>query len=311
MALAVLLAAPGAARADFLSSETCRASWELLQAVLPAGTGSLKAHSQVWMRAGFCSVDGVEITPDGQYQPGFRIAKVSWRANGLQAFLAAGTPPQSLDLKIEDLRMSVKTGNGVMDYLMRVQNDRTGIDADLSVHWEADRKRLVLDRLDVDFPGANAISATASVVRVDLTSQSAAQVSLGAMGLTDISVEVTSNELFEGYVLMPLGTVILGEATDPEVALKSFLAEAKAFVGMLPDATFPDPTKKAIRALLDEMPNPAGTFGLTLRAPGGIGSARFARYAVIDLPKPADAMAALFDGVTVTASYLPTPEGAD
>jgi hypothetical protein len=311
LALAVLLAAPGAAQAEFLSSDTCRASWDRLQAVVPATTGSVKTASQVWLRAGFCSLDGVEIAPEGQYQPGFRIAKVSWRAEGLQAFLDTGKPPQSLDLKIEDLRITIKTGNGVMDYLMRAQNDRNGIDADLSLHWEAGDKRLVLDRLDVDFPGANAIRATASVDRVDLSSQSAAQVSLGAMGLTDLSVEVTSNGLFESYVLMPLGTVILGQAADPEAALKAFVTKAQAFVLTLPDVTFPGPTKQAITALLADMPNPAGNFGLTLHAPGGIGAARFARYAVTGLPTSADAMGPLFDGVTVTATYLPTPAGAE
>ncbi len=311
LALAVLLAASGAARAEFLSSDTCRASWERLQAVVLATTGSLNSASQVWLRAGFCSVDGVEIAPEGQYQPGFRIAKVSWRANGLKAFLDDGTPPQSLDLKIEDLRISIKTGNGVMDYLMRAQNDRNGIDADLSVHWSAQDKRLALDRLDVDFPGANAIRATASVDRVDLSSQSAAQVSLGAMGLTDLSVEVTSNGLFESYVLMPLGTVILGDAADPEVALQGFLDEAGAFVGTLPDASFPDPTKQAMVALLDDLPNPAGTLTLTAQAPGGFGFARLARYFVGALPESRADVAALFDGVTVTATYLPTPEDAE
>jgi hypothetical protein len=311
LTLGVLLAASGAARAEFLSSETCRTSWDRLQAVIPAEMGSVKSRSQVWLRAGFCSVDGVEIAPEGQYQPGFRTANVSWRANGLKAFLDEGTPPGSLDLKIEDLRISVKTGNGVMDYLMRAQNDRNGIDADVSLRWEADSKQLVLDRLDMDFPGANAIKATASMDRVDLTSQSAAQASLPSMGLTDLSVEVTTNGLFETYVLMPLGSVILGQAADPEAALKGVLDDAQAFVRTLPEASFPEPTKQAMVAVLADMPNPSGAFGLTLRAPDGIGSARFARYAIMSVPATSDAMGPLFDGVTVTASYVPTPEGAE
>ncbi len=311
LGLAVLLAATGAARAEFLSSETCRASWDRLQAVVPAEMGSVKSGSQVWLRAGFCSVDGVEIAPEGQYQPGFRISKVSWRANGLKAFLDSGTPPRSLDLKIEGLRISVKTGNGVMDYLMRAQNDRNGIDADLSLRWEAGSKQLVLDRLDVDFPGANAIKATASVDRVDLTSQSAAQVSLGSMGLTDLAVEVTTNGLFETYVLMPLGSAVLGDAADPEAALKGFVDEAQAFVGTLPEPSFPDVTKQAITALLEDMPNPAGTLELKLSAPSGFGFARLARYFVEALPASKADVATLLDGVTVTATYVPTPEGAE
>jgi hypothetical protein len=103
----------------------------------------------------------------------------------------------------------------------------------------------------------------------------------------------------------------LRKATAPKAALRAFTAQAGGRVLTLPDATFPDPTKKAIADLLQDMPNPAGTLGLTLRAPDGIGSARFARYAVTGLPSSADAMGALFDGVTVTATYLPTPESAE
>jgi hypothetical protein len=311
LAVAALILAAAPARAELLTSGTCQAGWDQLSTGALSGMGAFRAASKVRMTDGWCRLIDVEITPEGQYQPGYRIGALSWKADGLQAFLDAGTPPRSLDLQIKDARIAIQTGDPVTDYLFRAQNNRNGIDGALAIAWSAADKRLTLTRLEIDFPGANAIRATVVADRVDLTSRASAQTSLGAMRLTDLTLDVTTNGLFESYVLMPVGMTLLSGVADPEVELTAAVTAGKAMIATLPEATFPAATRTALVAVLDEMPNPAGTLNLTVQAADGVGAARFARLAMTGVPRSAADMAPLFDGVKVSAVWTPTPEGAE
>ncbi|MEL6532939.1 MAG: hypothetical protein AAFQ06_07855, partial [Pseudomonadota bacterium] len=167
-----------------------------------------------------------------------------------------------VEIELTGLRFAVRTGfSPDMDYVFAAQaRAREGIDAMLSVAYDAGR--VTLDPLRIDFPGENAIEA-----RLALTDLSDDPFQALDGRLERLELSIQSHGLFEEFALFPLATMLLSDQDDPEAEVAQLKDEGRAALASLP---LTDATVAALTALIDDMPNPAGTLSLILAPEGGV-----------------------------------------
>jgi hypothetical protein len=76
-------------------------------------------------------------------------------------------------------------------------------------------------------------------------------------------------------------------------------------VDALPDGVMDDASRKALEAVIGSLPQGRGKLTLTFVSEEGIGAARLAVAALSGEPLSPKAMAALFDGATISAAWQP------
>jgi hypothetical protein len=264
----------------------------------------------VTLQDGWCQLDDIVITPEGEYQPTWTIEAIRFRGAGLAA-LASGKPPTTLEVEVRKVDMKVTISDPDFEYLMAQQRGSLGIDVDIAAAYDPAARVLRLDRFDIDFPGPNFIGLTAQIDRIDLNSMDGMQSSVGWAGVTSLGLTVTSNGLFEEYFLMPVGDIVLmdrPQTIPPAAHVAGVIADSRATIADLPDTLIDAPSKAALDMLLAEMPNPWGTLTVNATAPQGFGSPRFMGFAMTGVPETLQDWLPVFNGVTVTATYLPSPK---
>lgn len=298
----LMLASPAPAQGD----RTCAAAWERLTAVMavPITADPVTSDGEGW-----CAVANVGFDSGRAYTPVASADQIRWRAEGIGRFLADLTPPTALDVQISGLRRTVATGDPLLDYLMRVQQGPLATDAQLALRWDAASGVLSLAQFALDFPGDNAVSMTAQIADIDLSSLEAAATSLmSSARLTSLTSEVRSNGLFESAMLMPLGTMLLLGSADPAAEVAALKELAQTEIAALPETVFSTSSRAALLALIDAMPNPAGTLGLRMTSLTGLDATRLMPLVTKSTPLVDDALWAAFDGVTLDVVYTPTPD---
>ena len=295
-ALLVLLAGPVAAETGL-----CETAWARVAEGL-GGFGTVTATG-VAQEGDWCVVDVPVLDVDGQYVPDWRMDRLRFRGAALGWIADGSSLPEGLEIAVEGLRLAVQTGNAQVDWLLAAQARPNGIDAEAALAWDPVAKVLRLERLSLDFPGENRVDASAVVTGVDLSSTGAMQMSLASFALTEAELRVQTHGLFEGYALMALGSALLPPEGDMDAAAEGLRAEALAAIGDLPGTSFSDASKAALRALVGELPNPAGDLAVTVKAEPGIGPVRFGGYAVTGVPATVAAAAPVFEGVKVDVGW--------
>lgn len=299
-AVAVLMALGSAAGAQTMSEAACAAAFAALtgpEAVFPV-TGTLAG-----VTAEGCVIRDLVLDMGGEFAPDWHATELRLSGSALDWLAGEAATPETLEVAVRGLRFEVSTGNSQMDYLLAAQARAAPTRVDLALDWDRAAKVLVLSRLEIDFPGDNAVSLSARVANVDLSSEGALQMSATGFALTEADLSVTSHGLFEHYVLMSLGPSLLPLEGDMAAAMAALQAEATAALADLPEATFPAATKDAVARLIAEMPNPSGQLDLAVRADPGFGPARFAGYAMTGVPQDIAGVAPMFDGVTINMDW--------
>jgi hypothetical protein len=301
LVLGLLGSASPATAQDLPGQALCKDLWTWLSAM--AGpvlslTGEVTPTSMEG-----CLFTEVKADLPGQYVPDWHVGSLHLRG-GLQD-LVDGRAPDRLDLRVRDLRLVVQTGDGQMDYLFAAQARANPIQVDLALAWDKSARELLLERLEIDFVGENLVSLSAKAAGVDLSSTGAMQMSATSFAVTDLDLTVQSHGLFEWYALMALGPMVLPREGDMEAAAEALRADLGAMVADLPAATFPDASRQALTALIEELPNPAGVLSLSLRSDAGVGPARLMGYALTGGPASMEAAAPLFDGVRISIGWEP------
>jgi len=182
------------------------------------------------------------------------------------------SPPTRIDISAEGIWPEFKTGDVVLDYLLRVQNKRSGISVELVLEWDEDEDDLLVEAVFLDFGPLGYIDASAKVTGVDLGSRFALRASALTGKLTELDIKVQSTGLFENYALLPLGTLVLrGEAYPARTTaiIKSHVIDD---IRALDSPSLNEQSKDALVALLEELPNPNGIFELSLRSEDGLGA---------------------------------------
>ena len=298
--LPLLLAGPVGA-GGLAGQALCEAAWGKVRDGL-ASFGGLSAAGVV-QDGDWCVVKRPVLDMAGQYLPDWHMDRLKVRGSALGWIADGSTLPEGLEIAVEGLRLVVQTGNPQMDWLFAAQSRPNAIDAEMSLAWDPSDRVLRLEGLSVDFPGENLVEASATVTGVDLSSAGAMQMSATSFALTEFEARITTHGLFEWYVLMALGPVVLPSEGDMDAAFAGWQAELKAFVADLPGTSFPDDSKAAMLAFVDDLPNPSGDLTLGLRAEPGLGPVRLGGYALTGVPTSMAEAASLFQGVTVDVGW--------
>lgn len=293
--LALILAGPAGA------AELCPAAWEKVSGALSEQLGSVRG--EVSQDGDWCLVQGLVLDLDGQYLPDWHLDRLRFRGSAVSWLVDGAGAPEGLEIAVEGLRLVVQTGNAQFDWLYAAQARANSIRGEASLTWDAAERVLRLEGLSVDFPGENQIDLSAVLTGVDLSSTGAMQMSVTSFAVTEADLRVTTHGLFEGYLLIPLGSALLPHEGDMAAAADGIRTDLIASVVNLPSASFSDTSKDALLALLMELPNPSGDLTLALRADPGIGPVRAAGYALNGVPQSMAEAASLFEGVTVDVGW--------
>jgi hypothetical protein len=300
--LVLALAVPAGAE-GLAGQALCEAAWAKASAGL-ATVGDLTSTGVV-QEGDWCVVESPVLDLQRQFVPDWHLDRLKVRGAALGWIVDGSTLPEGLEIVAEGLRLVVQTGNPRMDWLIAAQSRPNRIDAKAALAWNPAGRVLQLETLSLDFPGENLIEARATLTGVDLSSTGAAQMSATSFALTAFDAQITTHGLFEGYLLMALGPVVLPSEGDMDAAFAGMQAEAKAFVADLPGSSFPDATKAAVSALIEDLPNPAGELTVGLRAEPGIGPVRLAPWVMTGVPDTLAEAAGVLEGVTVDVGWNP------
>jgi hypothetical protein len=254
-----------------------------------------------------CVATGVVVDFPGNYEPDIRLRRVAITGQGFERHLDDLTPLQAVTVDIDDLQMLPQTGDPTFDYMLEVQQARNLIDVDISVVWDPETLVLTLEQFDIDFPYDNAVSATMQVANVDLSSLGALELSLGGMAVTEATLEVTSNGLFENYGATMLIPLVLSGTMEPEAEVEAMKASAVAVIAKLPSAFFVGDTPEALAAIVADMPTPGGTVDLRLTAEPGLGALRFGSVWLGTAPQSLADFWTYLHGVEVDVTYERVP----
>lgn len=298
--LALVLAAPAAAE-GLAGPDLCPAVWGQVSAGLSA-LGQVSAGS-VRQDGDWCLAEAPVLDLEGPYLPDWHVDRLRFRGSALGWIADGSTRPEDLEIGVEGLRLVVQTGDARMDWLFAAQSRPNRIDATVALAWDPAARVLRLEGLSLDFPGENLVEASATVTGVDLSSEGAMQMSATSFALTEADLAVSMHGLFEWYVLMALGPVVLPPEGDMEAAARRLRSDLTAVIGQLPEASFPEESKAAMAALVADLPNPSGELTLAVRAEPGFGPARVVGYAVNGVPQSVAEAAPLFQGVTVDVGW--------
>lgn len=279
----------------------CAAVWSDLSTRL---ADSLPLRGRVAATEGeWCVFTDVVLDWPGDYTPDAHLDRLRLRGTGLDWLLDAAPVPDRLEAKIEGLRLVVQTGNPQMDYLFAAQARANPIKAELALSWDAAAKEVLIERLNIDFPGRNLVQLSARIAGVDLSTSAGMQMAATGFAVTEADLAVQTHGLFEWYLLTSLGPMLLPYEGDMDAAVAGLKAEAATAVLALPPDTFADASKSALTALIAELPNPAGVLTLSLRSGAGVGPARLMGYAMTGVPTTMEEAAPLFDGVRIDIGW--------
>jgi len=242
--------------------------------------------------------DGTCVLRDLSIEEGrirYIVDELRWRLDGMAALLASGALLDRAEISARGVYIVGATGMPSFDYLLEAQaRAGEGIAVDFLATQAAGE--VVLDRFDVDFPGENAVSVRMRMEGVSVADPEAALIRA-------FEIAVTSHGLFETYALMPLGQMLLSDSELIEPQVEGYRNAALSAVEGLPEAIFPATSRAALAALLQDMPNPAGTLSVELDAPDGLPLRQVSAVTGPFGARPVTDPATLFAGARLIVSY--------
>ncbi len=298
-----VLCLPAAAGAD---AEECSLSWSIAAAQF----APLAEHLPVAETAedGRCLVQGLAVQ-SSQYLAA-EVERISWAGVGLGR-LAAGLPPETLDMTFEGLRfVPVIPGDPVTAYLLREQaRGRKGISG--GVRYRLTGDSLLLDRAWIDYPGDNEIAVSGQLSGVDASSLAKLQMSAGTAAMSRLDLRIASHGMFEDVALLPIGNALLSQNTPVEEQVQALKLEADRFVSQLPESLYTEGSVAALQQLISTMPHPSGTLEVSVVSAEGLGVARFMPFAMAmdaagNIPDSEDFLELMKD-VSITVRWTEAP----
>lgn len=258
-----LLVAAGMALATPLSAQV---SEDLCRAVFAQATGAIPdaiVEAEIGTDGADCVAQGVRIV-HGAGRGEIAADRIAWSGQGLDGFAEEMTPPRALVIEAEGLSTFALAGQPVFDYVRRARQAQRKVTLGFEARWDALTGRLVLDRLEIDFPGNNRLRLSARAEGADLTSLPALLDSVNRIALTEVTFDVTSNGLFEEVALPELAHFVTPTGGDPEASMRAMIGASVAAIEELPDDMLGGPSKAALIAVIESLPTPAGALRLTL-----------------------------------------------
>ena len=283
LAAALSLGLSGQSMAQDTAQALCAASWQVLAPAFGRGKAGIGLDARPQVVDGWCVTNA--LTPAwGGGGLRIEIARLYWRGEGLEAYLADGTWPARLDLRAEGV-------------VLRRADTRTGaplrLDAVMALTWDAATGTLRLDGPDLDLPGDNAISVDAQITRITPVSPARALAALSAGSLEFLTVTAAS----DGMLARHLGA---GEGNPAGLQTR-----ALDRVAQIPDVLIDTASRDALRALARALPRPRGTVEIGAEAEKGYALGRLWNFAGPRPPRDSAGVAKVLKGLRFTASFDP------
>ena len=300
--LAAGLAGPGAALAQTPPGEACAQVWSDL--IAGSASGLAISGEVEEGKGGWCIVRNVVLDSPARYSPDPHIRELRFAGRLGEAVpgpaaAAQGSALDSLQIEIDGLTLPVRTDDPATDYLLAAQAQVSPMSMRFQADWDRDARRLKIVRFDLALWGENRITLRAVIDNVDLSSKSATQMALAGFTIREADLTITTRGLFETFVLpMLISRFDPTAGTSVEAQAEVLRQSALDAVAALPEPAFAPDSKAALGELLRDLPNPAGTLRVQLRAKTGFGPARLMSYAMTGVPQSGADLAPLFDGAT-------------
>ena len=226
------------------------------------------------------------------------VASLIWRLEGIEA-LTIGSGRISLTGDLDGLRITPRTEDAWISYMLAEQNRRSDIDATLFVWWDFPDGRFELASLDIDFPGENRFSfgfratgVSPQLLRGDTTA-------LKTLVLEHLALEVENRGFADGLILGAVIGKLSAVPGSPESVIDGTKRDLRALVSNLPGNVFDADTKAALVALITAGPVPWGEVFVQIATQSPIPLAPFLSLGAIT----PDTLSAAFLGGTVSVIF--------
>lgn len=238
-------------------------------------------------------------------RPALLAQSLTVQGAGFAEMIEEAQPTRSLSLEIKGLELQPASDPGLPRWEVLLLSRDKPLDLRLSYLWDEASSQVQITALDVDFGPEGRLHLTGTLDKVDLRSADMAAVSVGGMGLTDLTVDFTSQGIFEALLLPLFGPKMLDEFATPEAGIEVLKASALAALAKVPVTILDPDSLEAMSGFVADLPAPSGQLRLTLEALPGLGAPRFFGFAMTGVPRDAERFWAAFQGVTARAEWQP------
>ncbi len=242
---------------------------------------------------GWCVLDGAVLRSNTSDQPDLTAERLRLRGT------VDGGVPVSFELDLGGLRIRPKVGDRALDDRLRGVIRLQSADLRLSARVDPARDTLLVDGLTVKLSGGMELALSAEVAGAGLEAGSLAGGELMAL---DLSLRN------DGRLLAPL-MALAGEGMAPDLteaqAVDATRAALRLALDALPEAMFAEEARSALERMVTALPQGRGRLEMSLTAAEGIGAARLMMAGLADDPLGPEALAELFKGARLSASWTP------
>ena len=282
----------------------CNAQWSRLNDLLTK-MGGIEVPIPGLIRQtsiGGCRTNGIRFPAGDHVQ--LRADSLSWSGRDLDRFATEGLPPTALSVYLDGVTITPDIGDPVYSYLQAIQARGKWFDLSINLDWDEDDNVLQVAAIRLSLPEDDYVEFQARIEGVDLTSASSLQVSVGSFAITGATFKVRSKRMFQDYLLVPLGFVALQGADDPAEKINELKELASASIDQAPDQLVSTSSKSALKALVQDLPEPSGILTIDQDASPGIGPARFLPFAIGGAKfEGLDDLWQILEGVTLGVTY--------
>lgn len=294
-AIAVAAMVPISAAAD------CATDLRLLTRFLDEAAFSLTDVGQLDETAEGCRLTGIAAKGTGYL--GIEIGAIDWRSEGIGALIEGGQPTAvALDLTVTGARILPQPPDAWLAWMLDMQNRRNLIAGRLRAHWDLEAGVLDIAEISADFPGRSGFQLAWRASGLGLPDTGGG---LAGLRLEWIEGEIENEGYFDGPWLAFLTERMRGAEGGPEAEVARLTARALAVVAALPEPAFPEPTRAALTALIENGPAPWGRLSVSLDAPRGVGLDRFLQTGLSPDPLSPAALATLTEGLSIALEFTP------
>lgn len=219
------------------------------------------------------------VFPAGKHLT-IKADSLRWSGDDLARFATDGLPPTSLRLALTGITLVPEIGDRVFSYLQGIQARGNEIDVSVSIDWDEAEKELNIKALRIDLPLGDFVEVQGTVEGIDLSTSQTIQMSAGSFAMTEATVVVRSQQMFQDFLLLPLGMPLLEGADNPAARVQDLKMMGLEFIADVPDAVLSIGSKAALKALISDMPEPSGILRLSQTSTPGIGPARAIAFAM-------------------------------
>lgn len=286
-----LLAAPTFAFAD------CASQSAFFKTAVESRGYVIEAIGEVTEVNGRCTVEDIAFAEENL---AVDISEVNWRLQGLEA-LTSGQGVLTFDATLTDLRLSPRTTDRWVSYMLAQQNLRNTIDATFNASWDFTAGTLEIATLDIDLPGDNRVTFKQNVSGATAALLTGNPTALQSLSLDHMALTIENSGFADSLILGPLIARLSEIPGAPETVIEGTKRDFRALVSNLPADVFDANAKAALVNLINAGPVPWGDLRIEVVANPTISIAPFFAAAVQNITP--DGVSALFQGGRVKVTF--------